>query len=298
MTTPSRRGFMAASVAALAGAAGARPAAAIGPIRRPGPTPDLKLGLAAYSFRDALDLKKPSMTLFDFIDLAAEVGADGAELTSYYFAETTDDYLDRLKAHCAERKLAVSGVPIRSDFATRDEARRRADIEATKAWVGRAARLGARTVRIFAGDLPKGDTLEAARQRVVAAIEECCPAAEQAGVVLALENHHGITATPDQLLALVRPIDSPALGVNVDTANFRTPDPYADIARIAPYGVVVQVKTEVFPNGQREPADLPRIVRILKDANYHGYVVLEHEANEDPKAAVPKYMRRLREIIG
>lgn len=290
----TRRDFLRTS-AALAAAPAA--ATAIDPIPRPGPTAVLKLSLAAYSFRQALDLRKPAMTLFDFIDLAARLPLDAVELTSYYFAEETDAYLDRLKARAAEKKLAISGVPVRSDFCQRDAGKRSADVGHVKRWVGHAARLGAATVRIFAGNLPKGDSLEAGQKRVVAALEECCDAAEKAGVLLALENHHGITETPEQLLALVKPVRSKALGVNVDTGNFRTADPYADVAKIAPYGVVCQVKTEVSPNGKPQEADLGRMVKILRDANYHGYVALEYEAKADPKTAVPKYVRELRKLI-
>lgn len=296
--TSSRRDFLrtAAAVAIAPAMPGLAPA--IDPIKRPGPKADLKLSLAAYSFRQALDLKKPKMTLFDFIDLAATLPLDAVELTSYYFAETTDAYLDKLKAHAAKKKLAISGVPARSNFCIRDKDKRRAEIEGVKHWIGRAARLGAKTVRIFAGNLEKGDTLADAQKRVVTAIEECCLAAEKVGVTLALENHGGITATPEQLLALVKPITSPVLGVNIDTGNFHTADPYADIAKIAPYGVVSQVKTEVYPNNKKEEADLARVVKILKEANFHGYVALEYEAAEDPMVAVPKYVKELRKLIG
>ncbi|HET6576255.1 MAG TPA: sugar phosphate isomerase/epimerase family protein [Fimbriiglobus sp.] len=291
MTT--RRQFLAASAAALAG-----PALAIDPVKRPPGKPQLKLSLAAYSFRQALDLKKPRMTLFDFIDLGATLPLDAVELTSYYFAEETDAYLDKLKAHAAAKKLAISGVPVGNDFCQRDEAKRKKAVEHVKTWTRHAARLGAPTVRIFAGNVPKGDTLGQAQKRVVAAVEECCEVAEKLGVTLALENHGGITATPEQLLALVKPVKSPALGVNIDTGNFHTADPYADVAKIAPYGVVCQVKTELSRNGKWESADLGRMVRILKDANYHGYVALEYEAKEDPRTAVPRYIKELRKVIG
>jgi sugar phosphate isomerase/epimerase len=300
--TPSRRDFLRATAAAVAASPGLHPgpAGAIEPIKRPGPKADLKLGLAAYSFRDFLTgKKKPEMTLFDFIDLAAGLPLDGVELTSYYFASTDDPYLDKLKAHAAAKKLAISGVPVGNNFCVRDEAKRRAEIDHVKAWVGRAARLGAGTVRIFAGSREKGDTLADAQKRVVAALEECCPVAEKAGVILALENHGGITDTAEHLLDLVKPVNSPALGVNIDTGNFHTADPYADVAEIAPYGVVCQVKTEVAPAGKKkQEADLGRVVKILKDANYHGFVVLEYEAAEDPRSAVPRHVRELRKLIG
>lgn len=296
--TPSRRDFLRASAAGAAAVALPRLAVAIDPIRRPGPKPDLKLGLAAYSFRKFLTGKTPEMTLFDFIDLAAGLPLDGVELTSYYFAATDDGYLDKLKAHAASKKLTISGVPVGNDFAQKDDAKRRGDIDHVKTWTGRAARLGAKTVRVFAGNQPKGDTLADAQKRVVAALEECCPVAEKAGVVLALENHGGITDTAAHLLDLVKPVTSPALGVNIDTGNFKTADPYADLAAIAPYGVNCQVKTEVFPGGKKQPGDLGRMVQVLKDANYHGFVVLEHEADEDPKEAVPRHVRDLRKLIG
>jgi sugar phosphate isomerase/epimerase len=292
---PTRRGFLRTS-AAVAFAPGA--ALAIDPIKRPGPKADLRLSLAAYSFNKALDLKKPSMTLFDFIDLAGELPLDAVELTSYYWAETTDEYIEKLKAHCAKKKLAISGVPVGNTFTYKDAAKRSAEVKKVKEWTARAAKLGAKTVRIFAGNLEKGETLADAQQRVVDCMNECCETAEKLGVMLALENHGGITDSAEHLLDLVKPVKSKALGVNIDTGNFHTADPYADIAAIAPYGVVSQVKTEVYPGNKKQEADLGRVVKILKDANFHGYVTLEYEAAEDPKVAVPRYVKELRKLIG
>jgi len=294
----SRRNFLQTTAAVAASPALPGLSLAIDPIKRPSDKPDLKLSLAAYSFRQFLDLKKPSMTLFDFIDLAADLPLDAVELTSYYFAATTDAYLDKLKDHAARKKLAISGVPVGNTFTLKDDTKRKAEIQKVKEWTVRAARLGAKTVRIFAGNLEKGETLADAQKRVVDAMNECCVVAEKFGVYLALENHGGITDTAEHLLDLVKPVKSPALGVNIDTGNFHTPDPYADIATIAPYGVVSQVKTEVYPNNKKQDADLARVVKILKAANFHGYVALEYEAAEDPKIAVPRHVKELRKLIG
>lgn len=289
----TRRRFLLTAAGGLAAA----PAFGIDPIQRPRPTPDIKLSLAAYSFRQALDLTKPTMDLFGFIDLAAGLPLDAVELTSYFFADTSDAHLDKLKARAAGKKLAVSGVPIRSTFTHRDAGKLKAEQEQVNQWATRAARLGAKTVRIFAGAMEKGDDPAACLKRTVAAIEACCDHAATVGVVLALENHHGTTGTAEQLLAIVRAVNSPAFGVNLDTGNFRTPDPYADLAATAPYAVVCQVKTEVFPDGKTQNADLGRVVRLLKAANFHGYAALEYEAAEDPKQAVPRYAKELRRQI-
>ena len=203
-----------------------------------------------------------------------------------------------MKAYTEKKKLAISGVPVGNTFTVKDDVRRAKEIQSVKDWTARAAKLGAKTVRIFAGTLEKGEQLADAQKRVVDAMNECCEVAEKLGVYLALENHGGITDTAEHLLELVKPIKSPALGVNIDTGNFHTADPYADIAKIAPYGVVSQVKTEVYPGNKKEAADLGRVVKILKDANFHGYVALEYEAAEDPKTAVPRYVKELRKLIG
>jgi sugar phosphate isomerase/epimerase len=291
---PTRRHFLNSSIALCA-----TPVIyAIEPITRSGKTAKIELSLAAYSFNKALDLKKSTMTLFDFLDFAAKQDITAVELTSYYFAETTNGYIKKLRDHADKLKLAVSGVPVRNDFCQLDDAKRQADIDHVTTWVRHASALGAKTVRIFAGNLPKGDTLEKAQKRVVDSIEKCLPAAEKAGVILALENHGGITGTPEQLLALVKPIKSAYLGVNIDTGNFKTANPYADVEKIIPYGVVCQFKTEVFPDGKKQRADLKKIIGLLKTGNYHGYVALEYEAGGDPLVEVPKVLKSLKELLG
>jgi sugar phosphate isomerase/epimerase len=296
MVSLSRRTFLGAAGITLLPSS-LRPGLAIDPIARPAGKPWLRLGLAAYSFRQWLDLKKKEMTLFDFIDLAAGLPLDAVELTSYYFAETSDAYLAKLKSHSTRLGLDISGVPVRNDFCVRDAGKRKADIEHVKAWTDRAAKLGAKTVRIFAGTVERGDDRAAAIKRVIESIEDCCEHAAKVGVFLALENHGGPTATPDGILEIVRAVKSDHFGINVDTGNFQTADPYGDVAKIAPYGVVSQIKSEVAPNGKKEEADLKRMVDILKAASFRGYVVLEYEAAADPNTAVPKYVKELRKHV-
>jgi sugar phosphate isomerase/epimerase len=81
------------------------------------------------------------------------------------------------------------------------------------------------------------------------------------------------------------------------SGNFQTEDPYADLAKIAPYATNAQVKVEMSPGGRKQPADLPRVVGILREAGYRGYVVLEYEAAEDPYQAIPGYIDELRTLI-
>ena len=119
------------------------------------------------------------------------------------------------------------------------------------------------------------------------------------GVFLGLENHHGIVSEADDILDIVRSVKSPWFGINLDTGNFYTDDPYGDLARCAPYAVNVQVKVDVRRRGakQGEPADLNRLAKILRDANYQGYVALEYEAPQDPWQAVPVWLKKMKEAF-
>ncbi len=299
MSAITRRGFLAT---ALATAVLPRAARAIEPINRTRPS-HLKLSIAAYSYRDSLNgtkTKKATMDLFDFVNIAGDLGVDGVELTSYYFPPNVDsDYLHRLKQHAFNLGLDVSGTSVGNDFCHPAGPEREKNLALVRTWVDNAAELDAPVIRIFAGQKKKGQSEDEAVAQTVEGIKASLPYAIKKGVSLALENHGGITATPDQLLRLVKAVDSPNFGVNLDTGNFHGADPYADLAKIAPYAINVQVKTEISAAGSKKSeADLAREIEILRAAKYSGYVVLEYEAAEDPHKAIPQHIKKLRSLIG
>lgn len=292
----SRRNFLTTAAAMTAGSV-ARPAAWIDPIKRTGPA-RMKLSLAAYSFRNALTAKTAGMTLEDFVNEASKWDLDAVEPTSYYFPDPpTPEYCHRLRRHALLQGLSISGTAIRNTFTHPPGPTLDKEIAHVKKWIDLAVHLGAPTIRIFAGDLQKGTTEDQARQWCIDAIHQCCEYAKPRGIILALENHGGIVSTVDQMLSIVKAVQSDWFGVNWDSGNFRSADPYGDLAKLAPYAVVAQVKVEISPGGKSQKADLGRLVGILKSAGYRGYLALEHEAKEDPFATVPKYLSELRRLI-
>jgi sugar phosphate isomerase/epimerase len=296
----SRREFVrhwaAAAGLGLLSAGVPRRAAAIEPIKRDGKS-FFKFSLAAYSYRDLLNAKPPAtkLTLDDFIADCAKMGLEGTELTSYYFPETPSaDYLRHLKQLCFRLGLDVSGTAVGNDFCFPPGERRNREIADVKRWIDYAEILGAPVIRIFSGQ-EHGTGAAKAHRLAVAAMEECCQYAGEHGVFLALENHGGLTTTPEGLLALVRDVKSPWFGVNLDTGNFHGADVYADIAQLAPYAINVQIKVTVSgADGKRGHADFRRLATIMRDAGYRGYIVLEFEEAEDPRTACPRYVDEMR----
>jgi sugar phosphate isomerase/epimerase len=275
------------------------------PVPRKGP-PRMRLSLAAYSYRKYLTNYrggKPgppgSMTLEDFVDLCAKLELDGTEPTSYYVPlPVSADYLRRLRRRAFLQGLTVSGTAIGNTFTHPAGPELEKEIAHCKAWIDHAVALGAPTIRIFAGDVQKGSSEEQARRSAIEAIQRCCEYAGERGVILALENHGGIVTRADQLLSLVKEVRSDWFGVTWDSGNFRGEDAYAELEQLAPYAVTAQIKTKIGSPTGSKPADLGRVVGILKKANYRGWLALEYEDDEDPKTAVPRYIEQLRGLVG
>lgn len=239
------------------------------------------------------------MTLLDFIDFCATQNLDGCELTSYYFPQAiTDDYLNQVKARTFRLGLDISGTAIGNNFCLPPGDERDFHLQMTRQWVDYSAAIGAPVIRIFAGYQAKKQTLDEAFNLCVEGINQSLDYASKKGVALALENHGGLTATPESMLKLIKAVKpSPWFGVNFDGGNFRTDDPYRDLEKIAPYAINAQVKVAIVRNGKHEECDLARVISILKDANYRGYVVLEYEEKADPRKAVGPYIKELNELI-
>ena len=97
------------------------------------------------------------------------------------------------------------------------------------------------------------------------------------------------------MLELVRGVQSPWFGVNLDSGNFHSADVYGDLAKIAPYAINVQIKVSIQAAGKpKEPSDFKRLAEILRSTGYRGYIVLEYEESGDPPQDCEKYVNQIR----
>ncbi|HXG65662.1 MAG TPA: sugar phosphate isomerase/epimerase family protein [Blastocatellia bacterium] len=269
----------------------------------------IRLGVSTYSYWHFKTEKYPVEKV---IDDAARLGFDGVEILHRQMSDESPAYLNKLKRAAFCNGLDLIMLSIHQDFISPDPNERQKHIEHTKRCIDLAYQMGIPCIRLNSGrwktiksfnDLMKakgiepplpGYTKEDAIKWCVDAIEKCLPAAEKAGVMLALENHWGLTTYPDDLLTIYRSIQSPWLGINLDTGNF-VGDPYPQFEKLAPHAKIVQAKT-YYGGGEWYTLDLDykRIAGILRAANFAGYVSLEMEGKEDPATAVPKSLSVLR----
>ena len=293
----NRRTLLKSTAALAAGS----PLLGIDPIERTG-KPKLKLSLAAYSFRRQLTAKPGTpgaMDMLGFIDWASNQDLDAVEPTSYFFPkEVTPEYLAELRRRAHLLGVDISSGAIRNVFTLPDGPELNKWHAHVDTWIDHYAAIGCPIIRVFAGKAPKGISEKEAIDNAVRNLEKACERAGRKGIILALENHDFLMDSR-RLAAVVERVQSPWFAVNLDSGNFTDKDPYAAFERTAPYAATVQLKVELRnAQGQKVPADLGRLVKILKAAKYRGYVVLEYEAAEDPYKAVPEYLAQLRALIG
>ncbi|MCG8585504.1 MAG: sugar phosphate isomerase/epimerase [Pirellulales bacterium] len=240
------------------------------------------------------------LDMLDFLDYCAKLDFEAAEITSYFFEDPLErSYINQVKRRAHVLGLDISGGAISNNFGYppgSDEAKRH--MAYTRQWIDHFADMGAPVIRTFATKSPpKGASDDEIKKNVSANLVEALGYAEKRGVMLGLENHDFVKNI-DYLLEILDGIDSKWLGVIWDSANLApTPDPYAELARIAPYAVTAQLKVMTRVNGKDVQADYGRMIKILRDAKYSGYLALEYEEPEDPFKAIPGFVKEVREAL-
>jgi sugar phosphate isomerase/epimerase len=271
------------------------------------------MAVSTYSFwRFKENLKLPIETC---IEEAAQMGFNGVEILHMQMEGQSNDYLQKLKRCAVINGIDLCGLSIHQRFLSPDKEYRQKNIDHTLKCIELAYKLGIPVMRLNTGtwgtsksfdDLMEkrgieaplpGYTDEDGFKWVIDSIEKCLPTTEKCGVIFGLENHWGLARTPEGLLRIVNTIDSPWLRVLLDTGNFLE-DPYDKLEQCAPQTVFMHAKT-YYGGGLWYSLDLdyPRIARIMHKYNFHGYVSLEFEGNEDYKTAIPKSLALLRKAF-
>lgn len=276
------------------------------------PAPDLIPGLNAYSFSDLLSArnsrdKQPVYTLFNLLDWCASQNIKALDPTAYFFPTypevPSDAYIQQLKDKAAELGITITGTGIRNNFASPDSAVRAEGVELAKKWIVVASKLGAPVLRVFAGAIPKGyeDKWDVPAQWMIDCYKELIPYAEKYNVKIGIQNHGEMLQTAEQCLYVLKAVDSKWAGIIVDTGNFKTEDPYKDIAAVVPYAVNWQIKESPRGIGAEEKTDYVRLINIIRDGGYKGYLPIEtllvRDVPYDPFALVPAMIKELQAAI-
>jgi L-ribulose-5-phosphate 3-epimerase len=280
----------------------------------------MKLAVSSYSFhrfgKGPEEDRKPDFAAL--IERCAGWGLDGIELLGVHFEKTEPEALHALKQQALRHGVAHVAVSAHHNFVTPHMEKRRQEIDKLCRWVDVAHELGAPAVRAFGGrwaTRPNFSEFMAAGgveppldgfsdddgyAWSVEAFKIASYYAGRKGVTLLLENHWGFTGDAAGVLRILQAVDSPWLKVALDTGNFNfCPDPFAEMAALAPHAAMVHAKTYIG-GGLYYTAklDYPRIIRLLREHGFRGYLSLEFEGKAHPDTGIPESLALLRQALG
>ncbi|WP_159949808.1 sugar phosphate isomerase/epimerase family protein [Polaribacter septentrionalilitoris] len=261
----------------------------------------VKFSVNAFTFNE--QLRSGEMDFYDMMEFAADLGLDAVDLTGYYFSTypniPNNETLFQLKKRALELGLNITWTGVRNNFINPDKIARASDIELIKKWLEVSSKLGASIMRVFPGfKKHKGFTRDQVKEWMVADFKECAKYAKKTGVLLGMQHHNEFLYKADEVLDILKRVDSEWFGLILDIGSVRRGNPYKEIAKLAPYANYWFLKELVYVNGVPEQVNMKKIVPILKENNYKGYISFESLTEGDPKEIVRRMFTDFRNAYG
>lgn len=229
---------------------------------------------------------------FDFPSISLnKYGIDCIELVNtFYFTKANDDaYWDSYKQQCDSLGVKVNLIMCDAlgNIGDANEQLRDETVKRHHAWVDIAAKLGAHAIRVNAAGQGSMEELAA---NAVDGLSKLSEYGESKGISILVENHGGFSSNGEWLAGIMTALDNPNCGTLPDFGNFcikRTAtgcteeyDRYKGIEELMPFAKGVSAKSHDFDeNGFEKHTDFMRVMTMVKDAGYKGYVGIEYEGN-------------------
>jgi sugar phosphate isomerase/epimerase len=257
----------------------------------------LQYSVNAYSFNSLL--LSGEMTFFDMMTFAADIGLDAVDLTGYYFPSYPEvpknSELFNLKRKALELGLNIPWTGIRNDFVNPDSDSRKSDSDMIRKWLTVSSNLGATIMRVFTGEhAHDGFSKNEVKDWLVDEYKTCAKYGEENGVIVALQNHNEFLFSSDQIIDIIKRVDSEWFGLILDIGSLHTENPYDEIEKLAPYANYWFIKEHVYPSGRKSAVDMKKIAAIVSTQGYQGYVSFESLSDGDPKQIVSSMFNSFR----
>jgi L-ribulose-5-phosphate 3-epimerase len=276
----NRRGFLKVGAGALGAgmALGAQGLPRV--LAAPEKEPLFKISLAEWSLHKALQAGK--MDNLEFPKFARDCGIEGVEYVNQFFKDKAKDekYLGELKKRAED--VDVVNVLIMCDgegfLGDPDEKKRRVAVENHFRWVEAAKFLGCHSIRVNAH--AEGSREEQAKL-AADGLRQLSEFAAPHKINVIVENHGGLSSDGAWLAGVMKAVDLPNCGTLPDFGNFHDYDRYKGTEELMPFAKGVSAKSHEFDaEGNETKSDYRRLMKIVLDHDYHGYVGIEWEGSE------------------
>lgn len=251
------------------------------------------------------------MDIFSFIRQCRALNFDGIDPHYRDLGDASREMLKRVRRTALDNGLSISSMCVSTEFG-RNAAAIPAEIEKAKKAMEAGMFLGSPVCRLFVGSAPSPDKTEESFRWSVEALRKCAEIGAGLGMLVALQNHSGLTSTGDDMLRFHKEVNHPNFSLLLDTGHFTGRDGpngpkiaghtyenyYRSIEQVAPITQFVRAKLyQLDERGKEKYIDYNRIFNILRGVHYNGFVSLVYEGKEDELAAIPRGARFLRSFV-
>ena len=238
----------------------------------------LKLSLAEWSLHRAINAKE--MTNMDFPRITkTKYNLDAVEYVSTFFEGKGEDqtYLKNLKNEC--KKYGVKSLLImvdgEGDLGDTVTTNRHKSVENHYKWVKAAKFLGCHSIRVNARGV---GTKEQVAKAAIDGLSRLCEYAAKEKINVIVENHGGYSSDGKWLTDVIKAVNKPNCGTLPDFGNFYEYDRYQGVTDMMPFAKGASGKTYDFDaQGNETKIDYARMVKIVRDSGYKGYIDIEYE---------------------
>ncbi|HEV7224113.1 MAG TPA: sugar phosphate isomerase/epimerase family protein [Pirellulales bacterium] len=283
----------------------------IGSLARSAPAadkePPFRISLAEWSLHKTL--KAGKLDNLDFARTAKEdYGIDAVEYVNQFFMDKAKDqkYLAEMKTRAAD--LGVKSVLIMIDgegaLGDADEKKRMQAVEKHYPWIEAAKFLGCHSIRVNAAS---GGSYEEQLDRAADGLRRLTEFGDQHAINVIVENHGGLSSNGQWLAAVIKKVDHKRCGTLPDFGNFnlgggKQYDRYQGVAELMPFAKAVSAKSHDFDEqGNETQTDYRKMMKIVLDAGYRGYVGIEYEGQKlsEPEGikATKKLLEKVRDEL-
>ena len=297
--TASRRQFLAATAASALVVRALPAPAADKPAEK---APLFRISLAEWSLHRTLFEGK--LDNLDFPRAAKrQFGIDAVEYVNQFFKDKAQDaiYLADLAKRASDE--GVTNLLVMCDglgnLGDPDATMRSKAIENHFPWVEAAKRLGCHSIRVNAAS--KG-AFEEQQKLAVDGLSRLADYAAQMQMGVIVENHGGLSSNGEWLAGVIRAVNKPNCGTLPDFGNFHDYDRYRGVEELLPFAKGVSAKSHEFDaDGNEVRTDYRKMMKVVLDAGYHGWVGVEYEGKELPEPegilATKKLLEKVRDEL-
>jgi L-ribulose-5-phosphate 3-epimerase len=267
--------------------------------------PWFKISLAEWSLHEALFAKR--MTHLDFPKVAREdYGIDAIELVNQFFMHKAQDqeYLREFKKRCDDLgvKILLIMCDDEGNLGDPDTAERTKAVENHFKWADAAKFFGCHSIRVNAETKGVG-SFEEQQDRAADGLRKLSEYGSKLGLNVIVENHGRLSSNGAWLAGTIKKVNLANCGTLPDFGNFdlgdgKQYDRYKGVVEMMPYAKAVSAKSHDFDaRGNEIHTDYRKMMKIVRDAGYRGYVGIEYEGSKTSEPDGIRATKRLLEKV-